>query len=1339
MIFSHLRVQDSRGESDYFISLFPRLYRQKAHQAANTIYQMKFFVHSQRDIWHKNVDADIGSEYPCLADGSINPLFPWSLIKAHTEALLKKKGITLPEEQDNFLLGLVCRHGATVNALAACAYGLSPKTIKACLTGEFGRLSGLHNEISTYLQAVIAIHHTNSTAITAIDAGLAKALLPLCGLDVTAAGQVLQIATTLWVSGVPTGSLVQDEIEVITQKACKNFAGQLNTVVSGDLWFQAAKDASWIPTLSNNMTRSPSENKLNRILSKDFPEWRAWAAWRPNSARLKLWGNCTPDQRLSLHHLLALEGPDLKCQLHQTLKEHLASSKADLALEISTSRIQFAPNTTIEAQFDMLCRLLDQVDNACAGTPAEIELLVHLIGDEITSGQLELFDAVHVAANTSISIGVFELLRGNAETTKLLTLLSCLGNPEFEPVKSAISKQLINAFTSRFKELRQTTLSRISAAPPSGGEELRMITELHKFGQAMHDAKWFLEMLKPSHQNLLRSWPRAKVATTWYSVREAAEAYPSKSFHNVLNQYFIHHFIHPISQQYGFQVAETLIDLWSRPSFLASRTRCRLSLLIASGVAVDTAFRSRCIAQLSILADDFIDNLLSIFEICEAQPIKGIADLTKLLASGLSENIVQCWRVALVRLIEQQGQNLLHNLLDTLSTDSWVEMLRGLRTVFQDEPEFEGAGSHAILRPSLRVWGEFLDQHVQTIQRVESAIAKSPAMYCILTGAEGPVCSTVLKILEALAAPFIGPLSTAAFEHEMLAHLAADGSNAEIILKAICCLRNTSFEGYNACERIAKCEKDLLPPTADVILAGFLHSEDMMDGDKADLKVLAEVLGIQISASHLPSDGSIELTDDFLIEEVNELFEEAKRLESLVLAFKNLDSDGMHKLLLDLGIEDTSPLDDMFVELPSEIADVVERLSDSIVEIQLPLTQLTAFTRRAMGAPNAQNLILRLQMEETGLGFCIHFDDALRAAPAGAMHLPFYTSSDLCSLEVSICDTRATPALIHLSRTLHRRLRSHPASLAEIQQLMTTTISNLCGTCIICGATHIARLCRSSPCALPECRLAFSNTLLEVCLADIRQDPAAADLLITGVYAASSAGKFDMLPGHPIQASSVVQQELNALPPIARLTTAEHLDNEINQLQDGTRALLVWIMTAFRGYLVSATGSLKIPSLPGVHQFFLANTNPEKEREFTDRINAGMSRRVLFHGTTLDRLYAILCQGLKVMSGTALQRNGASFGNGIYMGEEPSTAWPYTQTFAKGWKNSQFSSFKVLLGCEHVGTTTASSRGIYVIKDPAALMVRYIFLMPPHQTVPVARHLVPAMESVFANLRAGTI
>ena len=1052
---------------------------------------------------------------------------------------------------------------------------------------------------------------------------------------------------------------------------------------------------------------------------------------------MHLWDKLSPDNRVVLHHILSLEGPDFQCQLHHTLKEHFTLSKVGMSSGFLQGPATIQCNTPAEAHFDTYCHLLNQVDDACAGGQTEIDLLMFLVSRLITKSQLQLFDAVHATANPSISTGVLELLQPSPQAEKLFPLLASLGNSGTETIKHMISTQLLTVLTLRFREAREAMFSLILNGSPCGSEGLKMVIELQEFGKSLRDADWCLEMLKPNFRNLIKSWPSARVATTWHKLRDAADSNSSKPFVALLDRYFAHHFIRPDPQQYGFQVIETLIDMWARPTFASSAARCRMSLLIASN-GVDTAFKCRCIAQLSLLADDFIPSLLSTFESREAEPVRAIIDLTQLLASGVGTDIIQCWRPLLVHLIEQQDQNFIQQLTETLSADKWLALLEGLRIILSD-PDWDSPVSQSMLQPSLHAWGELLKQHIGTVQKLESAIGKGPALYCILTGGDGPSCSTVLKILDTLSAPSIGKSSASALEYEIAALLAERGENADSILKAITCLRSMSFEGYKACEQIIKCHRDPLPPTADVVLAGYLHSEDITDGDKADLKTVAKVLQIHIPEDGLPSYGSIELNDEYLNEEINHLFEEAKRLESLRLALKSLDPDGMHKLLLSLGIEDTTPLDDMFSVLPPGMVDVVERISDSILEIQLPLIQLSTFTRQALGAPNANNLILRLQTDTKGLGFCIHFDDAIREAPAEAVHVPFFSSDELSGLNSCFCDTRPTPGLFHLSRTLHRRLQSQPASLVDIQDFMTTAVSTLYESCIICGASHTARLCRSSPCALSECQVEFSKTRLEVSLADMRQDPAVVDLLVTSIYAATTANKFDILPGHPVQDNSTIQRMLNQLPAVTKFQTAKYLESEVNDLTVGTRDLLVWVMNAFRGYLVSATGSLKIPSLPGAHQFFLANTNPEKEREFATRIKSGQTRRVLFHGTSLDRLYSILCQGLKEMSGTSLQRNGAHYGNGIYMAEEPATAWPYTQTVSKSWSNSQFSNFRVLLGCEYVGTATEASKGIFVLKDASALMVRYVFLMPQHKTVPVARHVVPAMESVFANLRAGTI
>jgi hypothetical protein len=116
--------------------------------------------------------------------------------------------------------------------------------------------------------------------------------------------------------------------------------------------------------------------------------------------------------------------------------------------------------------------------------------------------------------------------------------------------------------------------------------------------------------------------------------------------------------------------------------------------------------------------------------------------------------------------------------------------------------------------------------------------------------------------------------------------------------------------------------------------------------------------------------------------------------------------------------------------------------------------------------------------------------------------------------------------------------------------------------------------------------------------------------------------------------------------------------------------LLLWVCTAYRGFLSSAKGQLRIPSLPqGTHQFILANSNPEHETAFAEHLSATPLTRVLFHGTSLDRMFAITCQGLRVLSNTPLQAHGAAAGAGVYCAEEPSMSWGYSSLAGPAQKN----------------------------------------------------------------------
>ncbi|KAL2040786.1 hypothetical protein N7G274_006244 [Stereocaulon virgatum] len=188
---------------------------------------------------------------------------------------------------------------------------------------------------------------------------------------------------------------------------------------------------------------------------------------------------------------------------------------------------------------------------------------------------------------------------------------------------------------------------------------------------------------------------------------------------------------------------------------------------------------------------------------------------------------------------------------------------------------------------------------------------------------------------------------------------------------------------------------------------------------------------------------------------------------------------------------------------------------------------------------------------------------------------------------------------------------------------------------------------------------------------------------------------------------------------------------------------LIWVCTSYRGFLSTAVDNLRIPSF-GQHQFFLANPVPELEIALAAYIKVSQSlSSVLFHGTSFDHLHAILCQALRVCSGTRLQSHGAVWGNGVYLAEEAETAWEYAAQASwaansSGWKHSAYVNHRVLLGCELAGERPSKDE-ICVITDPTKIVLRHIYSMPPKAKIPQAKDVRHAMQSSFASLRSGAL
>lgn len=71
-----------------------------------------------------------------------------------------------------------------------------------------------------------------------------------------------------------------------------------------------------------------------------------------------------------------------------------------------------------------------------------------------------------------------------------------------------------------------------------------------------------------------------------------------------------------------------------------------------------------------------------------------------------------------------------------------------------------------------------------------------------------------------------------------------------------------------------------------------------------------------------------------------------------------------------------------------------------------------------------------------------------------------------------------------------------------------------------------------------------------------------------------------------------------------------------------------------------------------------------------------------FHGTSAENLHSILRCGLLILSNSSLQRNGAIFGEGIYLSSDPVVALGFSKP-GKGWECSHFGQrARYLLVCE---------------------------------------------------------
>ena len=99
--------------------------------------------------------------------------------------------------------------------------------------------------------------------------------------------------------------------------------------------------------------------------------------------------------------------------------------------------------------------------------------------------------------------------------------------------------------------------------------------------------------------------------------------------------------------------------------------------------------------------------------------------------------------------------------------------------------------------------------------------------------------------------------------------------------------------------------------------------------------------------------------------------------------------------------------------------------------------------------------------------------------------------------------------------------------------------------------------------------------------------------------------------------------------------------------------------------------------------------------------NKFQQKYFLFHGSNIYSWYSIIKNGLKVMSGTFLMANGASFGNGIYFSDSFNTSLGYSGSLCS---KKIVGVFEILEEPSNFKKTL----GIYVVPDDTKVLLRTI-------------------------------
>jgi hypothetical protein len=1311
------------------------------------------------DDWHLQIDFTANDIRPS------DKRFPWLLVKKHTDTYIKKKGKKTQADTDIRLSILIENHEARDIAVAACAHAMSPASVRALLNIELNVAPATFYGLETFLQSLIAANYCNPRSVSDLEAYWAARLLPYAIHGTGAAGRYLEGVCAVLASGkVPNMNMLPD-ISMLARRAFGDFASQLEGFKLRCQWVMAHAWSIWLSKLAANTppVTPPGHLLPVHLLDVHFPIWRIWALWKPDLDNITLLNGLDSVKRSILPDMMALEGPDFITGSCTTMRDGIiAQYGAEKSLVRFRSLVIEVPTRSKEQLKDMLQRLAELMKRATKSSKAGFKFFAQLtITRPINQDALQLLEAISKVPDTTdfhIHSALLEIYLarpkiGGQHISALQHLICTLDDNRADPLRNFVLQPwLVQGIETCVLECQAAIRTHME----TGLEWTHLLQEFHTFCKILKSSEHCFPLLDTALRAQFEVLPTKEQLgriVEIYDVNGGSKVIASEvtALKDAIEAFCIDRFMERGTIGHASKrTVEAMLSFWATTK---SDPRRKVAIIACKSAGMDFVQRCWILEHMGKLPDLFITNILAIMN--EEKREKSIVELTTLLVNTDHPVVVGCFKAILYSMIENQSETLLDFTLKHFTVCQWSQWMLTLFTLFTDTINNPNASQPPMLRSRLHIWVQQLTLYMPALIRLEEAVGlteKEATMHYLLKGGEGLWEECLVHILKSLKEAQDQPMER--LMQTIACRISKKGNNANEVSRCVRALLDTSEIGADYCRRIweslqnvdAKNEKEceFTSVILEVQIAGWIQDACILESDKKAICCMAALLNLQTYEETVPHD-KMALAIQYYEFRQQSISNEADRLEGIQKALKARDPVGTAILLQQLDIQDVSLLDEEIEKLPIDVMGAVVKHGDNQVEISFPL-EFAYLQRGAMGIGNASTLFLHLfvdHLSDIPPAFCLHLDTDPGIDDMNIDHTPWVCLKKSKEPVTAFCYGKLTPLVFQLTRDIHRYVRTYGAGIAALHAYIKHGLTQLAHNCMVCGNfqfTEKVQLRRAFPCDDAKCRRIWNNTSLQLQIPEIWSDPFAIDLLLTGVYAAAVSDRTEFLPGCPITTTTTVVAVLNSLPSLANMAKVRDLSVLLRASHPDAEKLLVWACTQYRGVIASATGLCKVPGLPaGTHQFVLANANPELETGFASKLcQTNPTTRVLFHGTSLDRLPSILSQGLKVCSGTPLQRTGAAHGNGIYMAEEPATSFSYSPA-AVSWKMSGLHNTRLMFGCEVVGNGNWVSSQIHVIKDPKDVMVRYVFLFTRGAVAPIANHVISPMLSAMTALRSGAM